>query len=90
MAGDALVCLLPCTHFGWNRLVDLAGLSQWSTLVCLSNGCWDCPALPDLALAVSQAAPPANQTVAVAESGTQALIGPSFGSVKINDGSVQL
>ena len=21
MAGDALVCLLPCAHFSWNRLV---------------------------------------------------------------------
>ena len=34
--------------------------------------------------------PPANQTFVVTESGAQALIGPSFGSVKINDGSVQL
>ena len=90
MASDALVYLLPCAHFDWNRMVDLAGLSQRSALVCLSNSCRYCCSLSNLALAVSQAAPTANQKVAVARSETQALTGPSFGFFQAKDGSVQL
>ena len=77
-------------------LLILFGTGWWtwqaylSDPPCLSNSCRYCCSLSNLDLAVSQAAPTANQTIAVAHSGTQALTGPSFGFFEANDGSVQL